>query len=666
MSNIGRLTVALIALILVVPGAAAQDLRAGAAKVDITPPTGYAMWGYGARHDAPSSGVLDPLYARALVLAVGEQRIALVGLDLGRAPMRQATAAIRARVKAEAGIEHIFLVGSHTHHGPVIELDNWPKGRVTYVRELEDKLAGVIVAAAKDARPARLGVAAKEVPLNRNRHSKRADKPVDKELLVLRVEDHQGKPIAHAVNFAAHPTMHPAQVLKFSADFPGAMAKLVEEETGAPCVFLQGAAGDLSANPPAPLRGPEQFGQALGQEVLAMAKSIRCAPLQNPRLKACEDDFRFTHRIDLKNPLVRGMLVAAFFEDLVAAFEREYRDGVRPHLTTALLDDRIGFVGVSGEFFCSHALSVKRRARLEHVFFLGYCNDYHQYFPTIEGAAEGGYGADAGVSAAEVGAGERIIDRALVRLYSMRSQRPSLPPQEVAAEPTKVVRVTPRDKATGTDVHAPVQIHFSNGLKLTTINADSVRLLDAAGKPVAVKLSSDIEGDVVNVQPARALLPRTSYTIEVTGKLIDRAGASVAPFRSSFTTGARAAPAIAKEGFRYSKTKVDDERGPTAIAVGPDGHVYVSTYDGILYRLRIDARTGLPAGKDKLLALAGRKILGLTFDPEASADKLVAWITYDDRKAEQVDTGTFSGVVSRVVIPAPRSAGAPGLHDGAT
>src|SRR5262245_50456795 len=236
--------------------ALAADLQAGAAKVDITPPIGFAMWGYGARPDAPSVGVLDPLHARALVLAAGDKRIALVSLDLGRAPMRHSTATIRARVKAEAGVEHLFLVGSHTHHGPVIELDNWPKGPTPYVRELEDKLAKVINAAAKAAKPARLGVASQAATLNRNRHSKRPEKLVDPELLVLRVDDLEGKPIAHAVNFAAHPTMHPASMLKFSADYPGAMAKVVEDETGAPCLFLQGAAGDLSPNPPPGVKGP--------------------------------------------------------------------------------------------------------------------------------------------------------------------------------------------------------------------------------------------------------------------------------------------------------------------------------------------------------------------------------------------------------------------------
>ena len=66
-----------------------------------------------------------------------------------------------------------------------------------------------------------------------------------------------------------------------------------------------------------------------------------------------------------------------------------------------------------------HSLALKRRARLEHLVFLGYCNDYQQYFPTIEAAAEGGYGGDATVSPVEVGAGERVMDRALIELYRM-------------------------------------------------------------------------------------------------------------------------------------------------------------------------------------------------------------------------------------------------------
>src|SRR5262245_39148601 len=133
------MTLPLAALVLLCstagPAAGADnDLRAGAAKADITPPTGFPMWGYGARRDRPSKGVLDPLYARAVGLAAGKDRIAVVSLDLGRAPPRQSTEAIRKRVRDGAGIEHVFLVASHTHHGPVIELDNWPKPDDSYVR----------------------------------------------------------------------------------------------------------------------------------------------------------------------------------------------------------------------------------------------------------------------------------------------------------------------------------------------------------------------------------------------------------------------------------------------------------------------------------------------------------------------------------------------------
>ncbi len=401
---------------------AAGPLSAGAAVVDITPPVGYAMWGYGDRHDAPCTGVLDALKARALVLGIGKDRLALVSLDLGRAPTRATTAALRARVRKDAGVTQIFLVGSHTHHGPVLELDDWPKPGPAYDSVLEDKLAGVIANAAKALRPARLGAAVREVPLNRNRHSRRPDHPVDRELRVLRVEGTDGKPIALAVNFAAHATMTDRGIRKFSADWPGAMAAMVEAETGAPCLFLQGAAGDMSASPPRDVHGPAEFGRAVGRAALDLARDASPSSPEEMTYLAAEDDFTFPARIDLRNPAVFLLMSQAFFPKLVAYYEREYGAGVRPHLSTALLDGRIGLVGVSGEFFCGHSLSLKRRARLEHLFFIGYCNDYQQYFPTIEAASEGGYGTEPPVAPAELGAGERVMDRALLRLYRMRGK----------------------------------------------------------------------------------------------------------------------------------------------------------------------------------------------------------------------------------------------------
>jgi hypothetical protein len=143
-------------------------------------------------------------------------------------------------------------------------------------------------------------------------------------------------------------------------------------------------------------------------------------------LKARERDFKFTSRIDISNPLIFAAYSLAFFPRLVDFYEREYREGVRPHMTTALLDGKFGFVGVSGELFTSHAIHLKRRAQLQHLFVFGYCNDYQQYFPTIEAVAEGGYGADTTVSPIEVGAGERMMDQALLDLFELQG-RISLP-----------------------------------------------------------------------------------------------------------------------------------------------------------------------------------------------------------------------------------------------
>jgi neutral ceramidase len=403
--------------------ARSAGLEAGAAKVEVTPPVGFPMWGYSSRRDKPSEGVLDPLYARAIVLKAGDIKIALVGLDLGRPPTRSSMARIRDGLKKE-GFTELFLVGSHTHHGPVLELDTWPTPDKPYTLELEEKLIALIKKADAARVPARYGVASTETNLNRNRQSKRADKPVDSELTLLRVEDFSGKPIAHAVNFAAHPTMLPAELMKFSADYPGAMAKVVEAESGVPCLFLQGAAGDLSPNSPEGIKGPEAFGKRLGEDVMKLSKTIKIVQEKESTLSTAREELKFRAVVDVANPQIKAALSRAFFPELIEFFVKEYREGVRPTVTVAVLDNAIGFVGVSGELFCEHAITLRRRSRLQNLMVMGYCNDYHQYFPTIQAAAEGGYGTVPPMAIAELGAGEQLTDRALIKLYQLRGKLP--------------------------------------------------------------------------------------------------------------------------------------------------------------------------------------------------------------------------------------------------
>src|SRR6266508_3884810 len=71
----------------------AATLRVGMASVDITPPVGTPLGGYAARRGAPSTGVHDPITARALVLDDGAGPVAIVATDL-----IGTSAAIRRRV----------------------------------------------------------------------------------------------------------------------------------------------------------------------------------------------------------------------------------------------------------------------------------------------------------------------------------------------------------------------------------------------------------------------------------------------------------------------------------------------------------------------------------------------------------------------------------------
>ena len=71
------------------------------------------------------------------------------------------------------------------------------------------------------------------------------DGPSDDTLLVARVTGERDEPLVSIVNYACHPTTLAWQNTLISPDFPGAMREVVERETGAPCLFLQGASGDL-------------------------------------------------------------------------------------------------------------------------------------------------------------------------------------------------------------------------------------------------------------------------------------------------------------------------------------------------------------------------------------------------------------------------------------
>src|SRR5688572_7460291 len=93
-------------------------LRIGASAIDITPPVGTALDGYGGRVDV-SLGVHDALFARCLFLDDGTRQLAIVVCDLigvGRGLVGRARQLITERLGIAA--ENVLVAATHTHAGP--------------------------------------------------------------------------------------------------------------------------------------------------------------------------------------------------------------------------------------------------------------------------------------------------------------------------------------------------------------------------------------------------------------------------------------------------------------------------------------------------------------------------------------------------------------------
>lgn len=397
--------------------------QAGAAKIDITPAVPGPMWGYGGRGKTKSTGTRDPLHGRALVIRSGKDALALISLDLGRPPVSEDMAQIREEAK-KLGISSIFVVASHTHHGPVMERDQqgaWPES-AAYRADLVQKLKAVLNQANSNCKPCTIAIAMEQTDLNRNRHDRSPTAPRDGRLTALKIQSAQGEPIARAVHFPAHPVLMPASDLRYSADWPGFMCKTIEEKEGGICLYLQGAEGDLSPKTPenalskeAP--NHERFGGVMASQ--ARNLFMRAKNLENGSILGKSEKIRLPVRIDPSNPFVRMTLGRAFYPELVRHYETEYRGGLTTPLDVAVLGNSLALVGIAGEAFCDHGLRLQNRFGATPVLALGCCNDYHQYFPTIEALPKGGYGTEPWIAPTLPGSGEYLFNRALVHLYRL-------------------------------------------------------------------------------------------------------------------------------------------------------------------------------------------------------------------------------------------------------
>lgn len=429
-------------------------LVAGVASVDITPPPGLPMYGYFPRikNNVLSTGTLDPLYARILVLAVGKKRLALVTLDLGRTFGKPLLDKLQQEASNQNGISYLVVAASHTHAGPNI-LDGYPPGQTpawqtTALQEIETAIGE----ACHHLSPVRIGFGYGSAFIGYNRRVVNSDgtvkmlwtnptkvptAPVDPTVAVLRIDALDGQPLAFLVNYSCHPVIFGEDNLKYSADYPGVMAKVVEQAFGGRplCFFLQGGAGDIDpyyASTPVvdgAVKWRDWTGEQLGREAVRVARGIQPQADADASLQFAEDVLPVQVRWS-PNGFREGLLAAfglKVFEDHADLFAQKPLQKLDLPVTTFLVDKRIAFAGMPGEPFVNFQINWRARCPVRNSFFLGYTNGYVDYLPTIRAASEGGYGAGDSNTYVAVGTGERMLQDALVRIYGMLGKWNKMP-----------------------------------------------------------------------------------------------------------------------------------------------------------------------------------------------------------------------------------------------
>jgi len=228
---------------------------------DITPPSDiyHRMWG-AAKHER-ASGVHRPLRATVTVFApmAGNQRQILLALDhCVMGATEHANLVTQAAKIGGVAQEEILVVFSHTHGAGLMGLDraNLPGGDLIppYLNSLGEKAGALIRDAITSLQPVGIVYGRGRCSLATHRDfwdgkqfvcGHNPGVPADDTVIVARVTDDAGKMLASIVNYACHPTTLAWENTLISPDYIGAMRELVERDTGAPCLFLQGASGEL-------------------------------------------------------------------------------------------------------------------------------------------------------------------------------------------------------------------------------------------------------------------------------------------------------------------------------------------------------------------------------------------------------------------------------------
>ncbi|MCW3787319.1 neutral/alkaline non-lysosomal ceramidase N-terminal domain-containing protein [Plebeiibacterium sediminum] len=241
-----------------------QQIKVGAAKVDITPDENALPKGY--------DSIRDGLFCRAIVIDNGVTEAALVAVDQGMVN-NDLYNNITKKIEEETGIPalNVFISPSHTHSAP------WGAEA-----SVEKGVIDVVKAAKSNIQPATISYKTGLAYLNINRdvidpetrlwkQGPNHAGPSDKTVAVLTFRDASGTPIAVYYNYAMHANMM-FMSGTISADFPGEASKYIEDYLGNDVValFSSGAAGDQNPITTQPM---EQVGHKKVEALIESGKA---------------------------------------------------------------------------------------------------------------------------------------------------------------------------------------------------------------------------------------------------------------------------------------------------------------------------------------------------------------------------------------------------------
>lgn len=389
-----------------------SPLEAGVGKVDITPDPAMINWVSGKAY----TGVLDPLYARALVLRTGEVELAWIAWDLIDSH-EEAVAAVRKAITRSAGIppERVLITASHTHSGPRASWTGQgellalaaPKRRERMQSVAQDpvyrawceKLPERVAAAVRQAQSTRVPAAiaigradAGEWLFNRRPvapdgtcvsilrpqdpkalpHGLRFG-PVDPTLTTLVLTGPGGRTVATLFNLPCHAVSVYVESESVSADWPGLAAALIAEALGGEALFLTGCGGEIV---------PARRGLAARQEMARFfaQRAVAAAKLRHPLPAA-----------PLKTARAQPMLPLA--DDVRRLTGRD----AWPAEVNAVACGDLALVTFPGEPLNGIAREVQRRSPFPHTVVVGYTNGWGIGYVGLPGEkARGGYESTAG------------------------------------------------------------------------------------------------------------------------------------------------------------------------------------------------------------------------------------------------------------------------------